>query len=105
MTFMRAAAAEIALRLERRFVGQNRTGRPTCGTFHQIAASLLREFAYETGSSPDVRAIDDARARGIFSNAFRDLLAGRLGVDRSPRSRCSTGKLSLNSISPALRCA
>jgi DNA helicase-2/ATP-dependent DNA helicase PcrA len=83
VTFTRAAAAEIAGRLEQRFAAQRGAGRPTCGTFHQIAAAILREFAYETGTSPDLRAIDDARARGVFAAAFRDLLAGRLGVDTS----------------------
>jgi len=83
VTFTNAAAAEIADRLERRFADCAQTGRPACGTFHGIAASLLREFAYDTGSSPDVRAIDDARARGVFTAAFRDLLAGKLGVDTS----------------------
>lgn len=83
VTFTRAAAAEIAGRLEHRFARRDGTGRPTCGTFHQIAAGLLREFAYDTGTSPDVRAIDDARARGVFATAFRDLTDGKLGVDTS----------------------
>jgi DNA helicase-2/ATP-dependent DNA helicase PcrA len=83
VTFTHAAAAEIALRLDKRFADLPGSTRPSVGTFHQIATSLLREFAYDTGSSPDVRMIDDGRARGVFARAFNDLLHGRLGVDTS----------------------
>jgi DNA helicase-2/ATP-dependent DNA helicase PcrA len=83
VTFTRAAATDIAGRLEERFAKYRGAGRPTCGTFHQIAASLLREFSYEIGSSPDLRVVDDARARGVFKTTFADLLAGRLAVDTS----------------------
>ncbi len=83
VTFTRAAAVEIASRLEQRFLDRKATGRPTCGTFHQIATALLREFAYDTGTSPDVRAVEDVRARAIFARAFRDLLDGRLGIETS----------------------
>ena len=80
VTFTKAGANEIAGRLE---VASptNDVRRPTCGTFHAIAGDVLREFAYATGISPDLRTIDDARARGLFRRAFRDLEAGRLGVD------------------------
>jgi DNA helicase-2/ATP-dependent DNA helicase PcrA len=81
VTFTHAAAADIARRLDERFSQGAVTSRPTVGTFHQIATSLLREFAYDTGTSPDIRMIDDGRARGIFAKAFDDLVYGRLGVD------------------------
>lgn len=81
VTFTHAAAADIARRLDDRFSQIEGTSRPTVGTFHQIATSLLREFAYDTGTSPDIRMIDDGRARGIFAKAFDDLVHGRLGVD------------------------
>jgi superfamily I DNA/RNA helicase/CRISPR/Cas system-associated exonuclease Cas4 (RecB family) len=80
VTFTKAAAEEIAGRLERAF-GPRAAAGPTCGTFHAIAGDLLRAHAYETGISPDVRAIDDGRARGLFARAFADLRADRLGVD------------------------
>ena len=83
VTFTNAAASEIADRLDAGFAPIGAAGRPTCGTFHGIAASLLREFAYVTGGSPDVRAVDDSRARGVFALTFRDLLAGKLHVDTS----------------------
>ena len=80
VTFTNKAANEIAERLAIAFEGIGVFELPTCGTFHAIAASLLREFAYETGDSPDLRAIDDARARGVFRGAYEELLAGKLGV-------------------------
>lgn len=82
VTFTKAAATEIAGRLEAAFdPGEHR--RPVCGTFHGIASDLIREFAYEAGISPDIRVIDDGRARGVFAQAFADLEAGQLGVDLS----------------------
>lgn len=82
ITFTKAAAAEIASRIDAAF-GPAVPGRPTSGTFHSVAAMLLREFAYEIGLSPDVRVIDDARARAVFRRAFDELRAGRLNVDLS----------------------
>jgi DNA helicase-2/ATP-dependent DNA helicase PcrA len=82
ITFTKAAAAEIATRIDAAF-GTALVGRPTSGTFHSVAATLLREFAYEVGLSPDARVIDDARARGVFRRAIDDLRAGRLDVDLS----------------------
>ena len=80
VTFTKAAATEIADRLERELDPADRR-RPTCGTFHAIASDLLREYAYDGGTSPDIRVIDDGRARGVFARAFADLMAGRLDVD------------------------
>ncbi len=80
VTFTKAAASEIAGRLDAVLDPRERR-RPVCGTFHGIAYDLLREFAYESGISPDLRVVDDGRARGIFARAFRDLEAGRLDVD------------------------
>ncbi|GAC1501595.1 MAG: ATP-dependent DNA helicase [Vulcanimicrobiaceae bacterium] len=82
VTFTKAAANDIAARLETSF-GAHELCRPTCGTFHGIASDLMREFAYEAGVSPDIRVVDDGRARGIFARAFADLKAGRLDVDLS----------------------
>lgn len=80
VTFTKAAATEIAGRLEAELDPHSHR-RPTCGTFHGIASDLIREFAYEAGISPDVRVIDEGRARGVFARAFADLIAGRLDVD------------------------
>ena len=82
VTFTKAVATEIAGRLERE-LALSANQRPTCGTFHAVASDLLREFAYEAGISPDVRVVDDGRARGVFARAFADLIAGRLNVDMS----------------------
>jgi superfamily I DNA/RNA helicase/RecB family exonuclease len=82
VTFTKAVATEIAGRLESE-LALTANQRPTCGTFHGVASDLLREFAYEAGISPDVRVIDDGRARGVFARAFADLIAGRLDVDVS----------------------
>ena len=82
VTFTKAAASEIADRLERE-LGPDDHRRPTCGTFHAIASDLLRAYAYDGGTSPDMRVIDDGRARGLFARAFADLIAGRLNVDLS----------------------
>ena len=82
VTFTKAAATEIADRLERA-LGAETPRRPTCGTFHAIAGDIVREFAYEGGLSPDARVVDDGRARGIFAVAFADAIAGRLEVDLS----------------------
>ncbi|GAC1305767.1 MAG: hypothetical protein NVSMB21_07800 [Vulcanimicrobiaceae bacterium] len=82
VTFTKAAATEVSDRLERA-LGTHTQRRPTCGTFHAIAGGLVREFAYESGFSPDLRVVDDGRARGIFAVAFADAIAGRLDVDLS----------------------
>jgi DNA helicase-2/ATP-dependent DNA helicase PcrA len=81
VTFTNKAANEIAQRLATAFEEVGVYDVPICGTFHGIAASLLREFAYVTGDSPDVRAIDDPRARAIFRTAYDALLRGELDVD------------------------
>ena len=82
LTFTKAAATEIAARLEHELDPSDNC-RPTSGTFHGVAGDLLREFSYEAGYSPDLRAVDDGRARGVFAQAFADLSAGRLAVDLS----------------------
>jgi len=82
ITFTNAAAAEISARIDAAF-GAAIPGRPACGTFHGIAAGLLREFAYAAGTSPDVRVVDDGRARAIFARVFAELRDGTLGVDAS----------------------
>jgi superfamily I DNA/RNA helicase/RecB family exonuclease len=82
ITFTHSAASEIAERLDRELDPAS-NDRPACGTFHGIAGALLREFAYDAGTSPEIRQIDDGRARGVFHRAFADLLAGRLDVDLS----------------------
>jgi superfamily I DNA/RNA helicase/RecB family exonuclease len=82
ITFTHSAASEIAERLDRELDAASHN-RPACGTFHGIAGRLLREFAYDVGTSPEIRQIDDGRARGVFHRAFAELLAGRLGVDLS----------------------
>jgi DNA helicase-2/ATP-dependent DNA helicase PcrA len=83
VTFTKKASNEIAERLALAFEDIGVYDLPTCETFHSLAAALLREFAYVTGDSPDLRAIDDVRARGLFRRAYADLLAGNLGVDLS----------------------
>jgi DNA helicase-2/ATP-dependent DNA helicase PcrA len=83
VTFTKKASNEIAERLTLAFEDIGVYNLPTCETFHSLAAGLLREFAYVTGDSPDLRAIDDVRARGLFRRAYADLLAGNLGVDLS----------------------
>jgi len=81
VTFTKAAASEIAGRLERELrLGANEKG-PTCGTFHSIALDIIREFAYAIGISPDIGVIDEGQAQAIFAEVFAELEAGRLGVD------------------------
>jgi len=92
ITFTKAAATEIAGRLEAAFDPSDHR-RPVCGTFHGIATDLIREFAYEAGFSPDIRVIDDGRARGVFARAFADLEAGRLSVDLTAFPLLSRTKL------------
>jgi DNA helicase-2/ATP-dependent DNA helicase PcrA len=83
LTFTNKAAAEIGDRLVAAF-HDRADSVPTCATFHGLAGALLREFAYDAGDhSPDVRAIDRARAQTVFHRAFTDLLEGKLGVDLS----------------------
>jgi DNA helicase-2/ATP-dependent DNA helicase PcrA len=82
ITFTQSAASEVAERLDRELDASSHD-RPACGTFHGIAGALLREFAYDAGTSPEIRQIDDGRARGVFHRAFDELLAGRLDVDLS----------------------
>ena len=82
ITFTNAAAAEITTRIDAAF-GVLEPRRPTCGTFHSVAAGLLREFAYETGTSPDIRVIDDGRARALFRRVFEEMRQGTLGLDLS----------------------
>ncbi len=83
VTFTKKASNEIAERLALAFERIGIYDLPTCETFHSLAATLLREFAYVTGDSPDLRSVDDVRARGVFRRAYNDLLAGKLGVDLS----------------------
>ncbi len=80
-TFTNAAAAEIGARMDRRFAEEGIAERPTCVTFHGLAASILREFAFATDTSPDVRPIDEPRARVLFSRAYAQLEAGALACD------------------------
>jgi len=83
VTFTNKAANEIGVRLTGALAKIHVYELPACGTFHGIAAALLNEFAYVTGDSPDLRTIDDPRARAVFRKAYDELLAGKLGVDVS----------------------
>lgn len=80
VTFTRKAAGEIGQRLgaELRKHGIDET--PTCTTFHALGYTIIREFAYLAGESPDVRAADDARIRTHVARAVDDLIAGRIDV-------------------------
>jgi DNA helicase-2/ATP-dependent DNA helicase PcrA len=83
VTFTNQAAGEIAARLAKAFGSHGIAETPACSTFHALGGSILREFAVESGLSPDVRPIPTPRARVIFRLAFEALLEGRLGVDLS----------------------
>jgi superfamily I DNA/RNA helicase/RecB family exonuclease len=83
VTFTNQAASEIADRLTKAFRARGIDEAPVCSTFHSLGSSILREFAVESGLSPDVRAVPNPRARIIFRRAYEELLRGRLAADVS----------------------
>jgi DNA helicase-2/ATP-dependent DNA helicase PcrA len=101
VTFMKKAANEIGDRLTATFKEFGEVDIPICTTFHALAASLLREFAYEAGHSPDFRAIDDFRARGVFARAYEDLICGRLDVALNDFPILERGKVLQRSLATA----
>jgi DNA helicase-2/ATP-dependent DNA helicase PcrA len=101
VTFMKKAANEIGERLTAAFKEFGEADIPICTTFHALAASLLREFAYEAGHSPDFRAIDDFRARGVFARAYEDLISGRLDVALNDFPILERGKVLQRSLATA----
>ncbi len=82
-TFTNAAAAEIAIRMDAAFAEAGIDARPTCVTFHGLAASLVREFAFATGDTPDLRPIEEARARVVFARVYARLANGGFSYDTS----------------------
>ena len=85
MTFSRRAAAEMerrAARLLHRALGLPATARapvlPWCGTFHSVAARLLREHARQLGLDADFTVVDRADAEELMA-----LTRTRLELHRS----------------------
>ncbi len=106
VTFTNKAASEIAARLTRALRARGIEEAPTCSTFHALGSAILKEFAAESGLSPDVRAIPKPRARAVFRRAFKDLLEHRIYVDPSALpllDRLEDLELSLAEIALRLR--
>ncbi len=86
VTFTRKAAAEIGQRIHNMLPASGDAGTGgsvTCSTIHALAASLLREFAYDCGLGDLPRTVTDGEARAIFHRSFAAMLRGELTADAS----------------------
>ncbi len=86
VTFTRKAAAEIGQRIHNMLPPSGDAdagGSVTCSTIHALAASLLREFAYDCGLADLPRTVTDGEARAIFHSSFAAMLRGELATDAS----------------------
>jgi DNA helicase-2/ATP-dependent DNA helicase PcrA len=110
LTFTRRAAAEMLRRVEAVLAatGNGRGGaseRVWGGTFHAIAARLLRIHARDIGMEPDFTILDRGDAEDLMHVARTALGLGRGGA-RFPQkstcldvySRCVNAQLSLNEV-------
>lgn len=84
MAYNRAAAAHLTARLQARFADADDgrgTGRPGLdlsaawvGTFHSIAARLVREHPFEAGVDPEFGELDETEARSLMEQALDEAL-------------------------------
>jgi len=91
ITFSRRAAADMARRagqLLHSALGLPRGTPPPllpwCGTFHSVAARLLREEASRIGLAPDFTVLDRADAQDLMALARQSLGLADAGADAEP---------------------
>jgi superfamily I DNA/RNA helicase len=110
LTFTRRAAAEMLRRVEavpaeRGRASGGASGRVWGGTFHAVAARLLRIHARDIGMPPDFTIVDRGDAEDLMHVARTALGLGR-GGDRFPQksaclvvySRCVNAQLPLHEV-------
>ena len=80
VTYTKKAAEELKQRIREKLVesGQIETARSMAasriGTVHSICADLLKRFAFEDGSSPRQRVIDEIEANRLFEASLNETL-------------------------------
>jgi len=91
ITFSRRAAADMARRagaLLHASLGLPRSTPPPvlawCGTFHSVAARLLREEATRIGLAPDFTVLDRADSQDLMALARQSLGLADSGADAAP---------------------
>ena len=77
LTFTNKAAEELRERLGE-LLGAVQAARITAGTFHQLGADLLREFAAAAGIPPTFAVFDEADRRLLLRQCCPELPAGEL---------------------------
>ncbi len=77
LTFTNKAAEELRERLGE-LLGAEQAARITAGTFHQLGADLLREFAAAAGIPPTFAVFDEADRRLLLRQCCPELPAGEL---------------------------
>lgn len=79
-TFTNKAAAELQERVASRLHAAGRVdeahrlGAARIGTVHSVCGRLLAEFSFELGLRPQLRVLDEARARAALASALSDVV-------------------------------
>ncbi len=73
LTFTRRAAEELRCRVAAKL--KLDVPLPWCGTFHSVAAKLLRRFATRLGRSPGFSILDESDSRDLLLHGLKEIIS------------------------------